>query len=178
MRGIRLKLITTLTVAVLVPLLLGLASLRYFGARYFVAQQGDLLMNAAAYTASSLEEGIIAQADALSNWISLSRLGHDLAAFDREHRAPPDDDRIRTLESEWAGAADTAPLVAAMLHNPVSDRLRSFRKLNPLLVEILVTDQFGSIRAGTNKSSDYWQADETWWRKAAALDPIESLRYE
>ena len=34
--------------------------------------------------------------------------------------------------------------------------------------EIFVTDRYGLIVAETNKTSDYLQADESWWTKAFA----------
>lgn len=181
-RGIRLKLIAILLVAALIPLLLGVTSLRYFGSRYFVSQQGELFENAAAYTAGGLSEGLEAQAEALSGWVSLSTLARELTSHTGHGSPTPDPLEIQTLERDWATAEATSPLVSSVLTNPVANILHTFQARNPLLVEILVTDDQGRIAAGTNKTTDYWQADEAWWQQARALGPdkawVEGIQFD
>ncbi len=53
-----------------------------------------------------------------------------------------------------------------MLHSPVSDELRSFRIQYGQHAELFVTGQQGVIVSTTNRTSDYYQADEEWWQVA------------
>ena len=77
---------------------------------------------------------------------------------------------IEQLDQEWQ-AADSAdnnadPLVARVLNNRLSSDLRRFQKDFPQHVEIFATDAQGVSIASTNRTSDYYQADEEWWQVA------------
>jgi GAF domain-containing protein/HAMP domain-containing protein len=77
---------------------------------------------------------------------------------------------LLTLDGEWlaAGAAndDNAPLIRSKLDNPIADYLREYRAIYPENVEVFVTDRYGALLAATNRTSDYYQADEAWWQAA------------
>lgn len=78
--------------------------------------------------------------------------------------------QIDTLDKQWR-AADTAdnnndPLVSAVLNSDVASELREFRDAFPENVEVFVTDKYGANVAATNRTSDYYQADEDWWQAA------------
>ncbi len=53
--------------------------------------------------------------------------------------------------------------------------MRTFRSYNPLLGEILVADAQGRLLAATDKTTDYDQADESWWQQAMNLRPGEAV---
>jgi GAF domain-containing protein/HAMP domain-containing protein len=77
---------------------------------------------------------------------------------------------IDRLDQQWraADAADNNadPLVAGILNNSLSSDLRRFQKDFPQHVEVFVTDTQGVSIASTNRTSDYYQADEEWWQTA------------
>jgi GAF domain-containing protein/HAMP domain-containing protein len=77
---------------------------------------------------------------------------------------------IDRLDQQWqaADAADNNadPLVASVLSNKLSSDLRRFQKDFPQHVEVFVTDTQGVSIASTNRTSDYYQADEEWWQTA------------
>lgn len=78
--------------------------------------------------------------------------------------------QIQILDQQWrkADAAnnDQDPLVAKVLQEDISSELREYRKAFPENVEVFVTDQYGANVAATNRTTDYYQADETWWQVA------------
>lgn len=77
--------------------------------------------------------------------------------------------RLRQMDQEWAAAADNDILVAARLNpiiNLVTSELLEFQERYQAHVEIFVTDEFGALVAATNRTSDYYQADEEWWQAA------------
>ena len=77
--------------------------------------------------------------------------------------------RRREKDQEWEVAADNDILVAARLNpviNVVTSELLEFQELYPAHVEVIVTDGFGALVAATNRTSDYYQADEEWWQAA------------
>ena len=77
---------------------------------------------------------------------------------------------IDQRDAQWrnADAADsnTDPLVAGVLNNSLADELRAFQQEFPQHVEVFLTDVQGVSIATTNRTSDYYQADEEWWQVA------------
>ena len=77
---------------------------------------------------------------------------------------------IEQLDQQWQ-AADAADnngdlLVAGVLNNRLSSNLRRFQEDFPQHIEVFVTDKQGVSIASTNRTSDYYQADEEWWQIA------------
>lgn len=169
--GIRAKLILILMLAALVPLLLGIVSLEILGRRYYQAQRGRLLAIRAEDLAATLGRGLSEQIRDLRNWVELSDINVLLAEENRRRGAQTEADRtaeIQHIERTWPELGEASPIVSEILGNAVADRVRAFKQLNPLFVELLVTDRWGRIVGASNKSSDYWQADEVWWQEARA----------
>ncbi len=79
-------------------------------------------------------------------------------------------EKINRFDAIWrqADAANNneQPLVNGRLYNIASSQLRNFQQSFPGHVEMIVTDVLGGLVAATNRTSDYYQADEEWWQKA------------
>ena len=52
--------------------------------------------------------------------------------------------------------------------NQTSTYLVDFQSINPEQVEVFITDEQGLNVAMTNRTSDFWQADEDWWTSTFA----------
>ena len=72
-------------------------------------------------------------------------------------------DRIHELDSTWRSADDGNSLIQGVLENEVANELREFREFFPNHVELFITDKYGANIAATNRTTDYYQADEDWW---------------
>jgi GAF domain-containing protein len=57
-------------------------------------------------------------------------------------------------------------LVQWRLTNAVAQELLEYQKIFPANVEVFVTDVYGGLVGATNRTSDYYQADEDWWQAA------------
>jgi len=73
-------------------------------------------------------------------------------------------------DTQWR-AADAAnndgdPLVQEHLTNDVALDLIEFQKTFPEYSEVFITDVYGGLVGATNRTSDYYQADEGWWQAA------------
>ncbi|GAB4459618.1 MAG: hypothetical protein Kow0070_14820 [Anaerolineales bacterium] len=83
---------------------------------------------------------------------------------------PLNDEEIARLDQQWRSADaarnDADPLVSSILNAPLSKELRQFQEEFPNHVEIFLTDRQGLIIAAANRTSDYYQGDEAWWRTA------------
>lgn len=69
-------------------------------------------------------------------------------------------------DEAWAGSTDTSLNVVVKTKNVASDELRTFCDRSPDYTEVFITDKYGGLVAATNRTSDYYQADEDWWQAA------------
>ena len=84
-------------------------------------------------------------------------------------RADLTDKDITALDQAWKDEASSITLeVSKVSNNSISRFLKDFIKLNPEEVEVFVTDVKGLNIAMTDRTSDFWQADEGWWQSAYA----------
>ena len=74
--------------------------------------------------------------------------------------------QIEELDDLWRRSEETSDLIHRFLSNEQADLLRDFQKDNEGFPEIFLTDNRGLIVAETNRTSDYYQADEGWWVRA------------
>ncbi|HET9912806.1 MAG TPA: GAF domain-containing protein [Anaerolineales bacterium] len=83
---------------------------------------------------------------------------------------PLSEAEIERLDSQWrvADAEDNNldRLVTSVLVNHTASQLRQFHVDFPQHVEAFLTDHQGLSLAATNRTSDYYQADEEWWQVA------------
>jgi hypothetical protein len=91
-------------------------------------------------------------------------------AQDASSAAPPETgfaERVQGIESEWQTiTVDDSRLLRGILENEASVFLRLYNSVVAAFREILITDSYGRLVAASNKASDYFQADEQWWRIA------------
>lgn len=71
--------------------------------------------------------------------------------------------QIQELDGKWKGASLTDEFIRVHLTNPCAKELLSFQSANDGFVEIFIADKHGLNVCQTNKTSDYYQADEDWW---------------
>ncbi len=73
--------------------------------------------------------------------------------------------RIEEIEKAWPSLEpESSAVLREILSNPASEFLRNYNQAAANFGEILVTDAHGRLVAATNKTTDYFQADERWWR--------------
>jgi PAS domain S-box-containing protein len=78
---------------------------------------------------------------------------------------------IAQIDREWVSGADLS-IIKELTSNELAKELQEKQKFYqnrygyPLLGEIFVTNRFGANVAQTNRTTDYYQADEKWWQAA------------
>ena len=89
---------------------------------------------------------------------------------------------IQAIEALWPTLSPDSPRLQALLQNELSLQMQAFIANNQNFAEIFITDRMGRLIAATQKTSDYWQADEAWWQAAILLDEhmlnLEGLNYD
>jgi len=85
----------------------------------------------------------------------------------RNYGGSPDEILSGILERDkfWISSEGENSLIELTLNNSTSTNLRNFQALSPDHIEMFVTDTYGANIAATNRTSDYYQADEEWWQK-------------
>jgi len=71
---------------------------------------------------------------------------------------------ILDIDQQWISSSADSSLVQEYLLRDASEYLRYFTSKDDVLSEIFLTDQFGCLVATTDKTTDFYQADETWWK--------------
>jgi len=100
---------------------------------------------------------------------NLSALEQIQAAVREAYNNQPDEqrfaDQIQTIEQEWpAMNRSNSKLLDQILGNPASRFLNEYNRTSANFRELLVADRFGRLVAASGKTTDYFQADEKWWR--------------
>ena len=75
-------------------------------------------------------------------------------------------DQIHRIDKEWVKTKGVSDLMESLLTSPCAILLKKLQASAPYYAEIFVMGNQGGIVAMTNKTSDYWQADEAKFQKA------------
>lgn len=176
---IRGKFIAILIIASILPLSIALVAAQFLSYRHYRTSQGQLYETIAQHLANSLSLSANKQIEDLDEWLVLSDVPSLLGRVGKQSKSP---EAIRALEEKWPELAPESPELRQILENPLAERLRDFQLINPLFAELFVTDRDGALLASTNKTSDYWQADEEWWKRSAAMPSrsayVEGIHYD
>ena len=73
---------------------------------------------------------------------------------------------LARLDETWGSASDNHSLIVGVLNNDLAGELRELQARLPQYSELFVTDRNGAVIASTDRTSDYYQADEKWWQSA------------
>jgi PAS domain S-box-containing protein len=72
------------------------------------------------------------------------------------------------MDKQWIEAEKDSPLVKRYLETDLGLVLRDKCKINKGIAELFISDRFGGLVAASDKTSDFYQADEDWWQNAFA----------
>lgn len=70
---------------------------------------------------------------------------------------------ITALDTRWKNTEGIDEFILPFLENEIALKLLEFKNDHPGFSEIFVTDKYGLNVGQTNKTTDYYQADEEWW---------------
>lgn len=70
-------------------------------------------------------------------------------------------EQIKAVDQKWVATAGIADFMKAVLENETAVYLRGIQKQKAYYAEIFLMDNQGALVASTDKTSDYWQGDET-----------------
>lgn len=76
---------------------------------------------------------------------------------------------LKELDQRWMSIPETNtmdPLIRSVIESGVSPELRRFKTAFPEHREVFITNRYGANVAATDRTTDYYQADEEWWQVA------------
>ena len=167
--SIRAKLVTTLVVSGLIPLLMAVAALYILGVIQREREVGVEFQDMAKLSAERISIAITSNADVfrtLAIFPVTRTFLNSLSARSEKMSRSAISDLISSVESRWPALTESDPPLSGILSNRLAGILNLFMRSHPLFKEIFATDSKGLLVASTNKTTDYWQADEEWWQKA------------
>jgi signal transduction histidine kinase len=163
--GIRAKLVAVLALVALIPLTAAVLTMSIGGRAMFINAFGSMLVQAASAEAAAMNAALASELSKFRLAVEYEpALVEDLAT----HKAELPPARLAQLDTAWPTMPLTEEPMAGVLSHPLAVKLRRFQKENPHVAEVLVTDRFGQLVAATGRTTDYYQADEDWWRQAYA----------
>jgi len=74
--------------------------------------------------------------------------------------------RLQELDHRWISASDSDLLIQNHVNDMTAKEFKQFQTDFPDHVEVFLTDQYGGLMSATDRTSDYYQADEAWWQAA------------
>jgi len=168
--SLRAKLMGIILLAGTLLLIAGLGVIWTLGYRQRVTSQGRMFQSEAAHVTRQLDLIIAQNIQVLQALLAPDELAAEIDTHTAFSATPPAE-----VDALWTGLSADSPGLSALLGAPLSKRLRAFQKSNRLFVEILVADREGRLVAATNKTSDYFQGDESWWQQAMRLKEGEAV---
>ena len=172
--GIRAKLVALLVFVAVLPLLAALATITIGGRQLRVEAFGQTLVGMAESKASALAEAL---AKDIEKFHLVFQRDEALLAFLGGLKDELPKERRDDLDRRWMKDPPPPEMTAAM-ENPVAESLRALQREDPRLAEVLITDRYGQLAVATGPTSDYYQADEHWWRRARGNEGREKNQGE
>ncbi|HEY7120219.1 MAG TPA: sensor histidine kinase [Tepidisphaeraceae bacterium] len=160
--GIRGKLVGTLLLAGLLPLALALGVILFGVVELRIQSRGRVCRALATQQANHLSSILAAQVE-LANLIN--GLPGTVEFLEKANRVPPlTEDQIKRIEDSWPALRENQGILAQILNNELAARWTSVARARPRFTEVMITDATGRLVAATDKTSDFFQADEEWWQ--------------
>jgi hypothetical protein len=157
------RVLTVVLLVALPVLLLGAAAVIGVGQVRLREAQTAELREMAAYSAAALDAYVYRR---ILDAALLGRVPEVRRAAAAGNEEPFDEARTMDHDRQWiAGGAATAATLG-ILARPASQFLADLVANDTVYREVLVTDRYGRLVAASNVTSDYFQADESWWHKA------------
>jgi hypothetical protein len=156
--------VLTVLLIVAVPILVLGAGYVVWGGQARVREAESIqLAQVAEYIASSADAYVFRR---IVDVAVIARVMEIRRAAAEASRQPVDMKQIEALDAEWQQNRRLPPALSGLLSSPASRFVSDIAKQDPLYREILVTDRHGRLVAASQLTTDYYQADEGWWKQA------------
>jgi hypothetical protein len=161
--GFNTRALTVILLVAIPVLIAGAAIVISIGQGRLRDAESARLAQVAEYTAGAVDAYVFRR---ILDAAILGRVPEIRRAADTGNARPYDAAAAEQIDQQWltdpaAGAARTGVLAV-----PASQFLSDLVKNDSVYREVLVTDRHGRLVAASNVTSDYFQGDEDWWKRA------------
>jgi hypothetical protein len=157
------RVLTVILLVGLPVLLIGTAIVLSIGKARLKDAQGARLAQMAEYIAGTADAYVFRS---ILDSALLARVPDVREAADQGSRRPYDEAAALELDRRWQADRARVSRETGLLASAASAYLADLTRNDSVKREILVTDRYGRLVAASNVTSDYFQADEDWWREA------------
>ncbi len=158
--SIRIKLVVLLALVALLPLVAAVLTIAIGGRSLRVESIGRGVQSVVTTEAITLQVSLRKDIEklhlALEEGAILAAASVDRAMSEAE---------LAQLDAAWGKMDRSDVRLKAVLDNAAASELRRIQTEDPRLAELLVTDRHGQLVAATGRTTDFYQADESWWKK-------------
>jgi hypothetical protein len=155
--------VTAILVVALPVLLAGAIVVINIGQNRLRQTESTRLGQIAEYTAAAVDAYVYRR---ILDAALLGRVPEVRRAAAAGNEQPFDQTAAADLDRVWQNEPATAGARARTLNTPASRFLADLVKNDSVYREVLVTDRHGRLVAASNVTTDYLQADESWWVNA------------
>ena len=122
----------------------------------------------AAAESRALSQFLIREVNTLSVLALNPKLQSELQLANQSYVGSEDDIKLEILATDkrWQNGTRSSFLIENRIINLASVELKTFQRIFPDYKEILATDQYGAVLAGTERPAEYYHADQEWWQSA------------
>lgn len=169
--GIRGKLVTTLIITCVIPLIIAISITYFVSIHQRKEIIGESFQQLSEKARESITVRLIANIHALRNLSVLPLTTSFLESASTMSSLSSKDMlnwEIANIEKQWPRLGQEDEQLKKILENPLADLFKAFNSVQDAFGEIFATDVTGQLVAATNKTTDYWQADEEWWSQTYA----------
>ena len=167
------KLILAMIIVTLLPLaLLGVVT-NITSANALREQAGESFADHAERTATQIGQALVENVRLIETLANIEPLYVRIDEANASYSGSDSDiqNQILQLDAQWIDAPDSDPLIQNAISdddeiNFIAHQLRDFQQQFPRHVELFATDRYGALIGSTDRTSDYYQADEGWWQAA------------
>jgi len=168
-KSIKFKIALAICCAVLIIGTIGLGVGYFLGFRFVRNLIGENYAQMAGLLADSINRSIAEEVTDIETYVDSQFWKRSIAESNLkyENMSPESVKRFFSdADKKWKEATSGSPILKEYLGKPLSLRLKKLTANSKSIVEIFVTDKKGALVASSGRTSDFYQADEEWWKHA------------
>jgi PAS domain S-box-containing protein len=183
--GIRRKIITLVFTVTLTVIAIGIG-LGYYAATNLMRKSAEeAFKESSTQLAETMSKIVSEEIEDIKIYSDRSLWEDDLVEANEKYKTiNPEDIKRAFLEKDkiWKENSSESPLVKKTQESRSGEKLKSIARNDNAVEEIFITDKKGGLVAASNKTSDFYQADERWWQEAYSEGEgkifVEDLEYD
>lgn len=167
-RGIKLKIMLFICLSSIIVTIVGISLTYILGRHLLINTIVDSNREISRIFATYISEGIAIEADDIRIYCNSPLWRKEIIDDNLKYlkgEISPTPEYFKGMDEKWLNAKDGDPFFNEYMANYLAGRLKALNHDDKNIVEIFITDIFGGLVAASEKTSDFYQADEEWWQK-------------